>query len=141
MATGIEISVRWFDNDLVELAVSASNGRFSGSVETYADLEVFPKLAATLEGFPVSSTDARQFEFGTFDPSFAGGGARLQFRCLNHVGKSCVEIHLRADPRVIGSNETASFIVGIEAAAIDTFVTQLKAIRLEPNASISLPAV
>ena len=42
---GIEIEVLWYDVDLVELRVTASNGRFAATTDLYAGHEAFQNLA------------------------------------------------------------------------------------------------
>lgn len=124
-----------------EVTISASNGRFSASVETYVDFDVLSNLAHTIEGFPANATDTRVFEFGSLDPSFAGGGVRLQFLCKNAVGKSQVDVQMRGDPHVRGFAETSSFSIAVEATAIDTFVARLKQTKFELGSSVSLSGV
>lgn len=140
MSSGIKVSVLWLDDELVELSISASNRRISGEVSAYADLDVFSRIAAALAGFPANAADVRQFEIGTFDPSFAGGGARIGFRCIDGAGHLCAEVQLRADSIRVGFDESASFAVEVEAAAIDAFVNDLRNFGLEPGASVFLPS-
>lgn len=135
---GIEISVRWCDDDLVELGILASNGRFSGEVSAYASHDTATSFAATLQGFPNNGTDVRQFEIGTLDSAFAGGGARLEFGCLTLTGKAFVEVRLHGDRG--DRPESASFGIEIEAAAIDVFVQELKQLAAKVGESASLRA-
>lgn len=130
MNTGIKFEVIWLDEHIVEVRVTASNGRFAGTADCYSAHDGIPRLAAAVRGFPVSNTDRREMEIGTLDPSRAGGGAKLVFRCVDRAGHAVVDVVVRADPRGHeGVAETASFSIPVETAAIDEFVTALSAMR------------
>jgi hypothetical protein len=125
--SGLSLSVVWFDDDVVELSIWASNGHFSGTVGLYDGHDVFARICDTVRGFPTSSQDRRELEIGVFDPRYAGGGARLRFRCVDSAGHAVVEVSLRTDPhRTGGRSETDEFSMHIEPAAIDRFVGLLE---------------
>lgn len=141
METGVDVSVLWADNDVVELRFSASNGRFSGVADLYVDHDALPRLAKTLRGFPALASDRRVYEFGTFETSFAGGGVRMVFRCLDTSGHAVVEILIRTDPgQLDGREETASLAINVEAAAIDKFVDEVGRMELRGGSSSHLAA-
>ena len=48
----LELKVVWKDNDMFELKVTASNGRFSGMTEVYDTTESLSSLARSLSNFP-----------------------------------------------------------------------------------------
>jgi hypothetical protein len=129
---GITMAIVWHDNDLLEVEVIATNGRFAGGVRCYASLEIGADFADALRGFPASSVDRRFFEIGTFDDGFAGGGARFDFRCADAAGHAIVVIRLRAAPER-GTGANAEFSLPLEAAAVDAFVGELG--RLGPSDS------
>jgi hypothetical protein len=84
-------------------------------------------LAAVLRGFPKSQDDVRKFELGSFDAAYAGGGAGFRFYCLDSVGHAAIEVRLRTDPNVEGGvSDVAVFHISVEAAAVDSFVTELE---------------
>ncbi|MEN6334359.1 MAG: hypothetical protein ABFE01_08860 [Phycisphaerales bacterium] len=56
MNSGAEIEVLWFDNDVIELCIRASNGRFAGVVELYVGYDALPGAAELLRGFPARPT-------------------------------------------------------------------------------------
>jgi|SRR5882672_7866787 len=138
MTPGIEMSIAWFDDDVIELRVRATNGRFAGQAFAYVENNALPRLAAELQGFPLDAADSRVLEFGTFDASYAGGGVGLKFCCTDAVGHAEVEVRLRTDPRPQGRSDSAQFAITVEAAAVDEFVDQLKKVRLECGASVVL---
>lgn len=83
MNTGIKFEVIWLDEQIVEVRVTASNGRFAGAADCFCAHDEIPSVAAALRGFPASIEDRREMEIGTFDPGCAGGGAKLVFRCVD----------------------------------------------------------
>jgi len=141
MQPGLEITVIWFDEDLAEVRARASNGRFSGEAEAYVDLAFAAQLASALRGFPQRREDVREFELGTLDPQFAGGGVRLRLRCADWTAHTLldVEIHAGSEPRS-SSKDTAAFSIPIEAVGVDRFVTSLDGMRLEKGARVFLAA-
>ena len=132
----------WFDDDVINLRISGSNGRFAGLVELYASHDSLPQLAKTIRGFPVSTTDVREFELGTFDETYAGGGTRMQFLCTDNIGHAAVKINMRADPRRCkGQIESAVFQIWVEPAGVDNFVTQLDNMQVALGSTICLQRV
>ncbi len=99
MDGGVKIEVIWFDDEVVELRVHGSNGRFAGTAELYASPDVFSEVAKSLRGFPSSIRDHRQIELGTFDPFCGGGGVRLTLRCVDATAHAVIEMSIRTDPR------------------------------------------
>jgi len=124
--TGVRISVIYTDEHLIELRVRASNGVFAGQADVYADSESLAEFADALRGFPTSQSDTREFELGSFDATYAGGGAAFRFSCVDSAGHAIAEVRLRADPKIEGSvNDAAVLHIPVEASAIDSFVMQL----------------
>ena len=127
MKIGVHISIIYTDEHLIELRFRASNGWFAGQADVYADAEALAQFAGVLCGFPQSQEDTREFELGSFDAAFAGGGAGLRFFCLDSVGHASAEVRLRSDPKVKGgASDTVLLHIPVEAAAIDSFVAQLE---------------
>lgn len=136
MIVGLTLSVLWFDDDVMSVCIQANNGLFSGTAEVYTELDLFTRLAARVAGFPGSRADSRTIELGTFDPTLAGGGVKLGFRCANGLGLGCLGIQIRNCPeRGAG---IAEFGFAVEANAIDAFVQELAATQLAVGASAKL---
>jgi hypothetical protein len=56
MKTGVQISIIYTDEHLIELRVSASNGVFAGQADVYASAEALALFALVLHlTFPVKS--------------------------------------------------------------------------------------
>lgn len=130
MNTGIKFEIIWLDEHIVEVRVTASNGRFTGAADCFCAHDGIPSVAAALRGFPSSGADRRELDIGPIDLSHAGNGAKLGFRCVDRSGHAVVDVVLRTDPRITaGDAESASFSIPVEPAAIDEFVTALSAMR------------
>jgi len=128
--------VFWSDQDVIECQVRCSNGRFSGVAEIYVSQDDLPKMASALEGFPRSATDSRDLELGTCDPSYADGGIRLHCYCKDCVGHAVMEVTLRGDGcKGVGEPESVALILPVEAAGVDEFLAQVRAIDPEQTCS------
>ena len=96
MEKGIELRYRWHDNDVVELTVTASNDRFGGQTNVYVGVGELADVSLLVKGFPSGPTDRREFVLGAFGASFAGGAARLRFRCRDLAGHAEVELEMES---------------------------------------------
>jgi hypothetical protein len=131
MENGISLEVIWFDEveDLLEVVFSCANGYFSGQAELYVSSSVLSKLANALSGFPSRPDDFRDFELGTFNPKHADGGARMHFYCSDAAGHAAVEVKLRGDAcSGVGEIESVALRIQIQAAGVDNFIQQLRAL-------------
>src|SRR5688572_33315533 len=125
--TGVQVLVINTDEHLMELRVRASNGVFAGQADVYADSEAPAQFAVSLRGFPTGEGDIREFELGSRDVAYAGGGAGFRFYCLDSVGHAAAEVRLRSDTNAEdGMNDVAVFHISVDVAAVDTFVIQLE---------------
>ena len=125
--TGIQISVIYTDEHLIELRVTASNGVFAGQADVYANIDAPAEFAGVLRGFPVSQSDAREFEIGDLGTANAGGGAGFRFHCVDSVCHAVAEVRLQSDSlRGGGVSDYAVLHVPVEAASVDAFVEQLE---------------
>ena len=126
---GLQIAIVYDDPpDLIEVHVRASNGRFGGDVLAYERPGALTRLADTLDGFPESSSDAREFILGTFGPGVAGGAVAFAFTCVDRAGHPGVTLTMESgDDR--NEPETARFSFRFEAASLDAFVRELRQLR------------
>ena len=88
--TGIGLKILWSDTDLFEVRVSAWNGLFGGSADTYVAIGGLVELAQDLEGFPQNPSDKRKLQFGEFGSQSAGGAATMDFYCKDSAGLALV---------------------------------------------------
>ena len=83
-------------------------------------------MAQSLKGFPSSAKDSRELELGTFNPNHADGGVRLYCYCRDSVGHALLEVKLRGDAcKGLGEPESVALLLPIEAASIDSFLSQI----------------
>jgi hypothetical protein len=136
---GIEVEVIWLDQDVLEFLFSCSNGRFSGHAEIYLSPDKLSELAEGLSGFPSHAKDSRDFELGTFNPDHADGGIRMHFWCTDSLGHAVVEVKLRGDAcKGLGELESVALRIPAQAAAIDSFVSQIKQMEKRVGATAYL---
>ena len=129
---GIKVEIVWFDQDVVECQFTCSNERFSGVAEIYLRRHDLPKMAEALKGFPSAPSDVRDLELGTFNPKHADGGVRLRCYCKDSVGHAVMEVKLRGDAcKGLGEPESVALLLPVEAAAIDSFLKQVRSMDTE----------
>jgi hypothetical protein len=78
MQTGLTIEPVWFDTDVVQYRITASNGAFCGTTHVYALHDSPRAWAEQLAGFPQRASDCRRLTCGASSPLQAGGFADLQ---------------------------------------------------------------
>src|SRR5262245_47677977 len=123
MTPGIDLSIVFADEHLLELRVWASNGRFAGQADLYTPLDAPADLAAVLRAFPSSTTDRRDFELGTREDR---SRVQLRFSCSDSLGHVVAEVDLCSSPLGGTGPESARFRVQVEPAGIDAFVRELR---------------
>jgi hypothetical protein len=127
LKSGIEFTVVWSDQDVSNVHVRCSNGRFSGDANIYLSHNDLSEMAEALSGFPSHAADSRNFELGAFDPNHAGGGIRMYFYCRDSVGHAAVDVKLRDDGCIaLGEVESVALRIPVEAAAMDFFLVQVR---------------
>jgi hypothetical protein len=136
MVRGLAIRVIYFDADIYELRVTATNGDFSGSVSLYVAIGYLAELAGELEGFPRTKADERKIEFGTFEPGYAGGGVRAHLRCTDGAGH--IQMQLRMETDQDDPSQSVSLVLPIEAASIDKFVEELRMLEKDRTGEATL---
>jgi hypothetical protein len=130
MQQGLTVAPIWYDDDILELRVSASNGNFSGSVDLYAGHLDPSKWATLLSGFPATPSDTRKLNWGAPDGGWAGGYAKLVFYCLDRSGHAGVDVLLvSAWTRDNEAVESAKVSIRVEAASVDAFTRDLAILR------------
>ena len=137
MTEGLTIAAVDPDDDYLGVEIHASNGRFAGSARIYAGLDELSELASRIAGFPKNDQDQRSHEFGSRDPSIAGGYCSITLRCLDRAGHVCVDVALEDDEGRY-SPGLAQFSLKTEAAALDQFVERLRAVQRERSGFATL---
>lgn len=136
---GLTIEIVWFDEDVVELRISGSNGPFSGCTQVYSGRDVLAKLSGWAKGFPSNPDERRLIELGTFDPGFAGGGARLGLRCTDAAGHVALDV-LLATQVENNRHQRAEFFVEVEPAALDVFAQRVASLEIRKGDTATLPS-
>lgn len=131
----LRIECVYADAEFIEISLFAWNGRFAGSANIYLNPEELAQAAETIKGFPINPSDSREIFLGNFKPQFAGGGARLSFRCKDSAGHAEVRIQIE---RIAEEQESTILLAPVEAAAVDEFVRQLQAFSAEWDAEAIL---
>ena len=137
MERGIRLEFLWNDADIVEVRVSAWNGLFGGSANTYVGIGELAESAEKLKGFPRTPSDKRRLDFGAFGPKFAGGAATLSFYCRDSAGHASVEVKIESDDRERIPTQSVLLVAAVEPAAVDSFVSDLRRIRSRSGHRIS----
>jgi hypothetical protein len=135
---GLKLEVIWFDDDMLELKVCALNSMFSGQSTFYASLNEPTTFANHISGFPKSTGDVREYEFGGTDLT-GYGGAKIRMSCKDGRGnldfKVSISLTLFGDVQEL---ETTTLHFATVPSAIDSFVEDLRKmqIRVGDNAKL-----
>jgi hypothetical protein len=138
MDTGFKITVIWSDNDVIKIRVSAWNGLFGGAADVYVGVDQLGETAAQLEGFPKTPSDVRKVILGAFGPESAGGGVSIRFYCVDGSGHSYVDSRIESDYDSARKSQSAVLSLPIEAAAVDSFVEELRCLNAERKGAAHL---
>lgn len=131
MDTGFRFEVTWNDDDVFQVRLTAWNGAFGGWAGVYVPIGGLTAAAAKLEGFPRQPSDTRELELGAFGPEWAGGAASIHFTCKDAAGHASIEAKIESDYVGRDTAQAVILFASVEAAAVDTFVTELR--RLEDD--------
>ncbi|HZS48980.1 MAG TPA: hypothetical protein VFC63_28165 [Blastocatellia bacterium] len=127
---GIEVSIVCNDIHVLKIKVRASNYVFSGQTKVYGDLDTLNQFCEAINGFPKSGSDVRTFEIGEFDTEHSLGGVRFRFFCVDTLGHALVEVKLQSEwSSRFHSQEMATLYIPVEAAGIDSFVSDLRGLE------------
>ncbi len=124
--------IEWVDDDLTEVTVIASDGRFSGEAMFYAgddDAKTFAKLLA---GFPATSSDRRDFVLG--DPKGNYGSVVGKVYCVDPTGRCAIDVEIRSGNHFkLQSTGSAKLTVFFNPGILDSFVAALSSVNLFPG--------
>jgi hypothetical protein len=137
---GLSIKVVDPDDDYLGIDIQAANKRFAGTARIYAGRDELSEFANQISGFPANVQDERTYEFGSPDPSMAGGYCKLRFQCVDQAGHVLIVIVVEDDDGRYPPGK-AELNFGAEPAGIDRFVKRLREIELERSGEAVLKAV
>lgn len=136
---GLRIKVVDPDADYLGIDIHAANKRFAGTARIYAGLDELSEFANQISGFPANIQDERTYEFGSPDPSMAGGYCKLSFQFVDQAGHVLIAIVVKDDDGRYPPGK-AELNFGAEPAEIDRFVERLREIELERSGEAVLAA-
>ena len=90
-----EFKIEWFDEQLMQVRVTASNGKFSGTTAFYGAPDEHLQLAKALKGFPSSKDEVRYFELGEFG-EVKFGGVKGRISQLDSTGHCKLELEINS---------------------------------------------
>jgi hypothetical protein len=120
----LELQIVWKDDDMFELKVTASNGRYFGTTEVYNTTESLLSFAQTLIGFP--NDNKKLFHDAGFKDGYAYFS--MNFYCIDNAGHIGVEINLEDNVATEFRHEEKDKLkleIIVEPNAIDTFQREL----------------
>ena len=142
---GLELKCCWYDQDALELGVTASNAKFSGLAHPYVSLDYLAEAAEILDRFPKDTSDTRELSFGTPGEKFAGGFVHLKFSCRDLSGHAVIEVEIESKNESRRESlwnqfpQASHFFAEIEANAVDEFVKELRQLNQNKNGTAWLP--
>lgn len=134
---GLTIKTIWLDEHMLEFQIQAANESFSGSTTCYVGLDEAKRLAEAIAGFPHSSTDSREHQFGEPD-TLNMGTANLEFKCTDGSGHLAVTVKIWSDPGFCGS-QSVLLVFRTLPAQIDFFVAELLTMKAVEGRQAFLP--
>jgi hypothetical protein len=139
-ASGLTLEVIWYDEDMLELRLSASNDNFRANTSFYAGLNAPQELANVIAGFPSSRGEKREIEFG--GQNLRGyGGLALRLSSEDNLGHLLVTVSASATPLEVSRPvETATFSLPTTPADIDAFAQALNKMECQVGSTATLRA-
>lgn len=131
-----EFKIEWFDEHLMQVRVTASNGKFSGTTAFYGALDEHLQLAKALKGFPSSKDEVRYFELGEFG-EVKFGGVKGRISQLDSSGHCKLELEINSGDFYGRSAEgSARILLTFEPGSLDEFVAALQRIEIKRGESV-----
>jgi hypothetical protein len=128
----IELQVLWTDSDgMLQLAIVASNGQFSGVQETYLYPRDLIDFGSGLERFPANAEDEIVLESGSADPKWRDH-LWLRALVLDARGHSAIhaKLEVRGTPPLCARSE---FYIPADAATLNRLGSAIVRWAAEPS--------
>jgi hypothetical protein len=131
MTPSIVLAKVWSDDDVVEFAITTSDGCSQFFVKVYVGHEKLESLAADLDSFKGQVYGGiYDMEFGKFGPEYANGAfqARLHFHPKGQ-GHLYITVRAESDWRQFSTTDVASQVtlyLKSEPALLDRFIGELR---------------
>lgn len=120
----LELNIIWKDEHMFELQVTATNGRYSGMTEVYAQSKSLEEFAKTLYRFP-NDNEKLFYEAGEKD---SYSYFSMKFYCIDSAGHIGLEVNLEENVATEFRHEEKDKLkleIIVEPAAIDNFQKEL----------------
>ena len=137
----LKLKIIWKDDEMFELQVTASNGRFLGTTEVYDQSEPLYDFANSLLGFPRTSGSVLLHETGEKD-SYAYFA--MKFYAIDSVGHLGVQVTLESNvPTKYRTEEKDKLTLEIltEPSLLDNFVKSLLTLAKDEEGEAILEGV
>lgn len=121
----MELELIWKDDDMFELRVTASNGRYFGITEVYETSESLDHFAELLFGFPKNNLTL----FHEMGKKNSYAYFSMKYYCIDNAGHLGIEINLEENVSTEYRNEEKDKLkleIIVEPSAIDNFQKALK---------------
>jgi hypothetical protein len=138
MTPYIAIEKVWSDDDVVEFAITTSDGLSLFRVKVYTGHQAIEALITELENFKSEVYGGiYDIEFGEFGPEYASGAfqARLHFHPEGR-GHLFITVHAESDWRPFSKTEVASratLYLKSEPGLLDNFIDELRKVKSGSN--------
>jgi hypothetical protein len=133
----LELKLIWKDDDMFELQVTASNGRYFGITEVYETSESLGDFANLLFGFPKDNSTLFH-EMGAKD-SYAYFS--MKYYCIDNAGHLGIELNLEENVETEFRNEEKDKLkleIIVEPSSIDNFQRELKQLATNQEGKATL---
>ncbi len=120
----LELKVIWKDDDMFELRVTVSNGRYYGTTEVYDTSDSLGNFAKTLLGYPKDDNPLKHVAGQKDSYSYFA----MKFYCIDNAGHIGVEVNLEENVSTHYRQEEKDKIkleIIVEPSAIDNFQREL----------------
>ncbi|CAM3033680.1 hypothetical protein SAMN05444143_12110 [Flavobacterium succinicans] len=121
----LELELIWKDDEMFELRVTASNGRYFGITEVYETSESLDHFAELLFGFPKNNLTL----FHEMGKKNSYAYFSMKYYCIDNAGHLGIEINLEENVSTEYRNEEKDKLkleIIVEPSAIDNFQKALK---------------
>ena len=137
----LKLKIIWKDDDMFEMQVTASNGRFIGTTEVYDQSKPLYDFANSLIGFPRTSDSVFLHEAGEKD-SYAYFA--MKFYTIDNVGHLGVQVTLESNVSTKYRTEEKDKLtleILTEPSLLDNFVKSLMTLASDEKGEAILEGV
>jgi len=123
----LDLKVIWKDDEMFELEIKASNGRYTGTTNVYDTKESLSSFAELLKGYPKDNS-VLFYEAGQKDNKDSYAYFSMKYYCIDNAGHVGVQINLEENVSTEHRPEEKDKVfleILVEPASIDRFQKDL----------------